>query len=202
MSLIAVRSVEEFDRILAPRTEPVVVGFFGAFSEVSTRTEPRFREFSKSNPEQTVMLVDVGKVKGLHKRYGISSVPTVISVTGKGEVVQKVVGEQDADHYERALLAHAAIVQRDAEGKPRFPPVTVYVSDTCSWCTRVKAYLRKSRVPFHEINVSRDPSAASDMMSRTGQQGVPQLDIGGDYVVGFDRARIDELLGLSAQPQA
>ncbi|NOZ02594.1 MAG: thioredoxin family protein [Deltaproteobacteria bacterium] len=202
MSLIAVRSEEEFDRVVAPSKDPVVVGFFGSFSTASKRAETTFREFSRENPQQPVMLVDVGRIKGIHKRFGVSSVPTVISVTGSGEVVQKVIGEQDASYYERAFLDHAQVMRRDGEDGPRFPPITVYVSDTCSWCTRVKAYLRKQRVPFHEVNVSRDPSAASALTAKTGQMGVPQLDIGGKYVVGFDKARIDDLLGLSPGGQA
>ncbi len=198
MSLMTVESVEEFDRVLTREDQPVVVGFFGRFSDASRRAEKTFRRFGEEHPEQPVLLVDVGAVKGLHTRFDVHSVPTVISVTGDGDVVQKVIGEQDASLYERAFLDHAGAARRDGQEEPRFPSVTVYVSDSCPWCTRAKSYLRKQRVPFREVNVSRDPSAASALVAKTGRQGVPQLDIGGRYVVGFDQARIDELLGLSA----
>ena len=201
MSLIAVNTEEDFDKVLTSAKSPIIVGFFGSFSQVSKRTEPKFGKFGEEHQDQSVVFVDVATVKGLHKRFGVTSVPTVISVTDKGEVVQKVVGEHDPDFYERALLDHATIIRRDGEG-PKFPPVTVYVSDTCPWCARAKSYLRKQRVPFREVNVSRDPSAASALVAKTGQQGVPQLDIGGHYVVGFDKPRIDELLGLSPGAEA
>jgi glutaredoxin-like YruB-family protein len=77
--------------------------------------------------------------------------------------------------------------------------VIVYTTDVCPWCTRVKAYLRQNAIPFREINVQRDQSAARRMVERSGQQGVPQLDIDGRVVVGFDKTRIDSLLGIHVQ---
>ena len=74
--------------------------------------------------------------------------------------------------------------------------VLVFTTPTCSWCTRAKAYLREQRVPFREIDVSRDASAARDLVRRTGQMGVPVVEIDGRPIVGFDRDQIDRLLGL------
>jgi glutaredoxin 3 len=76
--------------------------------------------------------------------------------------------------------------------------VLVFTTPTCSWCTRAKAYLRERNVPFREVDVSRDPAAARDLVRRTGQMGVPVVEIDGRPVVGFDRAQIDRLLGLAA----
>ena len=78
----------------------------------------------------------------------------------------------------------------------RFKNVTVYSTPTCSWCTTLKTYLRNQRIPFSEIDVSRDQNAAEEMVRRSGQQGVPQTDIEGEMIVGFDKARINELLGI------
>jgi glutaredoxin-like YruB-family protein len=75
--------------------------------------------------------------------------------------------------------------------------VLVFTTPTCPWCNRAKAYLRTRGVPFREVDVSRDPAAARDMVRRTGQMGVPVIEIDGRPVVGFDQARIDHLLGLS-----
>lgn len=74
--------------------------------------------------------------------------------------------------------------------------VLVFTTPTCSWCTRAKAYLVQRRVPFREVDVSRDAAAARDLVRRTGQMGVPVVEIDGRPVVGFDRAKIDQLLGL------
>ena len=76
--------------------------------------------------------------------------------------------------------------------------VLVFTTPTCPWCTRAKSYLRTRGVPFREIDVSRDPSAARDLVRRTGQMGVPVVEIDGRPIVGFDQAKIDSLLGLRA----
>lgn len=74
--------------------------------------------------------------------------------------------------------------------------VLVFTTQTCPWCTRVKSYLAQRKVPFREVDISRDASAARDLVRRTGQMGVPVVEIDGRPVVGFDKPQIDRLLGL------
>jgi glutaredoxin 3 len=76
--------------------------------------------------------------------------------------------------------------------------VVVFSSPTCAWCTRTKTYLRTQGVPFREVDVSRDPAAARNLVRRTGQMGVPVIEIDGRLIVGFDQARIESALGLHA----
>ncbi len=92
--------------------------------------------------------------------------------------------------------ATAAAAKRP-EGAKRAPRVLVFTTPTCPWCNRAKAYLREHRVPFREVDVSRDATAARDLVRRTGQMGVPVIEINGKPIVGFDRERIDRLLGLA-----
>ncbi len=80
--------------------------------------------------------------------------------------------------------------------KPSQPRVIVFSTPTCAFCNAVKQYFRQKGIVFHDVDVSRDPVAARDMVRRSGQQGVPVIDIGGRIVVGFDRPQIDRLLGL------
>jgi len=75
--------------------------------------------------------------------------------------------------------------------------VTVYSTPTCSWCTAAKQHLDANNVSFEDVDVSTDMSRAREMVERSGQYGVPVLDIDGEIIVGFDRARIDALLGLT-----
>jgi len=79
--------------------------------------------------------------------------------------------------------------------KPQ-PNVIVFSTPTCSFCNMAKKYFREKGIRFRDVDVSRDLSAARDMMRRSGQQGVPVIDIGGRIVVGFDRGKIDQYLGL------
>jgi glutaredoxin 3 len=80
--------------------------------------------------------------------------------------------------------------------KRKYPRVVVFTTPTCTYCRAAKKYFREQGVPFKDVDVSRDSSAARDMVRRSGQQGVPVIDIGGKIIVGFDRPKIDRLLGL------
>jgi len=83
-----------------------------------------------------------------------------------------------------------------SETVPSQPRVIVFSTPTCAFCNAAKSYFRQRGIKFRDVDVSRDPAAARDMVRRSGQQGVPVIDIGGKIVVGFDRAKIDSLLKL------
>jgi glutaredoxin 3 len=72
--------------------------------------------------------------------------------------------------------------------------ITVYTSPTCPWCSKVKEYLDGKGVGYREVDVASDFNAAKRMIETTGQRGVPVITKGTDYVVGFDRDRIDSML--------
>jgi glutaredoxin 3 len=72
--------------------------------------------------------------------------------------------------------------------------VILFSTTTCSWCRRAKKYLKENRIPFKEINVERDPSAARDVARKTGQTGVPVIKIGSKWIVGFDKTTIEREL--------
>ena len=76
--------------------------------------------------------------------------------------------------------------------------VILFSTSTCSWCRRAKRYFKEQRVPFREINIERDPDAARDIVRKTGQTGVPVIKIGGAWIVGFDKDRIDKELARRA----
>ena len=74
--------------------------------------------------------------------------------------------------------------------------IIVFSTPTCSWCRKVKSYLRENGFTFKDIDVSKDHKAARDMVRKTGQQGVPQIWIDNYPVVGFDKAKINRLLKI------
>jgi len=78
----------------------------------------------------------------------------------------------------------------------RQPRIVLFTTPSCPWCRAVKIYLRQKGFRFREVDVSKDPDAARDMIRRTGQRGVPVLLIGNRPIVGFDREKIDKLLGI------
>ncbi len=77
------------------------------------------------------------------------------------------------------------------------PRVILFTTPSCSYCRTAKKYLRQRGIRFKDVDVSKDQRAAKDMVRKSGQQGVPVIDIGGKVIVGFDRPKIDKYLGLN-----
>ncbi len=71
--------------------------------------------------------------------------------------------------------------------------VTVYTSNTCPYCTMAKDYLKDREVAFEEKNVQTDKEARQELMAM-GYTGVPVICVDNEQIVGFDKARLDELL--------
>lgn len=146
------------------------------------------------NDEFRVMYADVNTVRDIHGHYGITSVPALL-LFENGEFVNVIKGCQGEDYY-RAIAENAVYsAQTNADDKPS-KSVRVYTTPTCSWCNTLKAFLRKNGVNYTEIDVSRDESAAKEMVKMSGQQGVPQTEINGQIIVGFNQARLKELLEI------
>jgi glutaredoxin 3 len=76
------------------------------------------------------------------------------------------------------------------------PKVVIFTTPTCSFCRLAKQYFNEKRVRYTEIDVARDQRAAQDMMRRTGQMGVPVILINNRPIVGFDKPRINQMLGI------
>ncbi len=74
--------------------------------------------------------------------------------------------------------------------------VILFATPSCPHCNHAKRYLRQRGIRFRDVDVSKDAIAARDMVRRSGQQGVPVIDINGKIVVGFNRAEVDRLLDL------
>jgi glutaredoxin 3 len=75
--------------------------------------------------------------------------------------------------------------------------VIVFSTPTCSYCNLARKYFREKGVQFKDVDVSRDSAAARDMVRRSGQMGVPVIDIDGKVIVGFDRPKIDRILAIN-----
>lgn len=74
--------------------------------------------------------------------------------------------------------------------------VIVYSTQTCPWCVRVKDFLKENNVEFEDINVGENQEKAQEMVQKSGQTGVPVIDIDGQIIIGFNEAKIRELLNL------
>lgn len=64
--------------------------------------------------------------------------------------------------------------------------ITVYLTDTCPYCDMMKNFLVEKNLPYKEVNIQRDQAAADKLVQTTGQMGVPQTNVNGQWVLGFD----------------
>jgi len=74
--------------------------------------------------------------------------------------------------------------------------VKVYSTPSCPWCNIAKEFLKKNNVSFEEIDVSQDMIAAQEMMIKSGQMGVPVIEIDGQMIVGFDEQKLKKILEI------
>lgn len=74
--------------------------------------------------------------------------------------------------------------------------VKVYSTPTCPYCIRAKQFLKDNNINFEDVDVSVNETEAEQMVEKSGQMGVPVLDIDGEIIIGFDKEKIKEALGL------
>ena len=74
--------------------------------------------------------------------------------------------------------------------------VKEYGTQSCPWCIRAKEFFEENNVEYEFIDVGTDREAAMEMIEKTGQRGVPVIEIDGEIIVGFDEPKIREKLGL------
>ncbi len=72
--------------------------------------------------------------------------------------------------------------------------ITVYTTTTCPYCVMVTDFLKEKNIEFKEVNVQSDPAIMQKIVDETGQMGVPQTDINGEWVLGFDPNKLTSLI--------
>lgn len=141
-----------------------------------------------------VYIADVNKTRSVHVSLGVSSAPTLVKVE-HGKPVNHIKGCQSTGFYQ-TLFEGKEFTSFSGSNGGDSQSVLMYTTPTCTYCNSLKAYLNEQKVPFTEIDVSKDHQAAEEMVQRSGQQGVPQTVINGQVVIGFDRTKINQLLNL------
>lgn len=75
--------------------------------------------------------------------------------------------------------------------------VIVYSTPTCPYCVTLKDYLKEKNLEFEDVDISQDPARADEMIKKSGQMGVPVVDIDGEIVIGFDKEKINKSLNIT-----
>ncbi len=76
------------------------------------------------------------------------------------------------------------------------PAVKIYSTPTCVFCRMAKEFFTEHRIKFTEVDVAADERAAQEMIDKTGQMGVPVIEVGESVIIGFDKPRLKKLLGI------
>ena len=74
--------------------------------------------------------------------------------------------------------------------------VKIYSTPTCSYCHMAKEFFDEHKIKYQEFNVAEDAKAREEMINKSGQMGVPVIDVDGEIVVGFDKAKLAKLLKI------
>ena len=75
--------------------------------------------------------------------------------------------------------------------------VTIYSTPSCHFCHAAKVFFDEHKVAYEEINVAADIEKRKEMIDMTGQMGVPVIRIDDDVIVGYDEAKLRELLAIA-----
>ena len=74
--------------------------------------------------------------------------------------------------------------------------VKIYTTPTCVYCKMTKQFFKENNISYAEKNVAEDEEARNEMVEKSGQMGVPVIDVDGTIIVGFDQPRLKEALGI------
>ena len=161
-------------------------------SDQSECAKRNVEEVANANNDVKVFLANVVEVRDIHPEYSITSVPSMLEFE-KGNFKNTIKGCHQKAFYQN-LLDHIIFEAKAAERPQK--RVTVYTTPACPWCTTVKSYLRKNGIRYSEVDVASDQNAAQNMVSKSGQQGVPQTEVNGQMVIGFDQTKLNQLLEI------
>jgi len=165
------------------------------YKKGSDQSDCAFENLRKAEEEvkhTALYVADVNEVKDIHPVYEITSVPSLIQFEN-GQMKRVVKGCYKPEQFH--VIFDKPVVSGTEKKVQK--NVTVYTTPTCSWCTTIKRHLQENGIRYREVDVSRDQKAAEEMVRRSGQQGVPQTDINGEIIVGFDKTKINLLLGIN-----
>jgi len=190
MNIISINSLEE----LKSNFRSDKTSFLLLYKKGSEQSDCAFSNLENVDIEDVSILgADVSTVRDIHPEYGIKSAPSLLEFKGD-ELINTYKGCHEKEFFNNIILG-SVYTGSSSDNKPQ-KRVTVYSTPSCSWCTRLKTYLDSKGVKYRDIDISKDQKIADDLVKRSGQQGVPQTEINGKIIVGFDQAKIDSMLGI------
>lgn len=195
MNIIRVVSYEDFISRLTVNSK-VYLLLYKEGSESSDCALSNIIAGSETIKNHYIYYADVNTVRDIHTRYGISTVPVLMEFRN-GNLINVIKGCNDAAQYKALFEDNLFRVEQQNKNKKPLR-IIVYSTPACSWCNTLKNYLSLHNIPYTDIDLSRNHSVAEALIKKSGQAGVPQTEINGEIIVGFDKKRLDKLLNLQS----
>lgn len=178
---------ETFKKEVLEHKGVTVVDMYADWCGPCKMLTPIFSKLDEENTDKYVQYVkvDIDKNQELAATYNVMSIPTVLFFKD-GKLINKKVGLMSKDDYKKTV-DDAKKFDANAPKK-----VTVFSTPTCPYCVMVKNYLKDKNIVFEDIDVSKNETEAMKMVQASGQMGVPQIWIGNQIIVGFDKTSLDQ----------
>ena len=195
MEIKDIRSFEELTKNLGVKKKTFLL-LYKSGSEKNVCAYENLKKAAAGTKEDiNVLAADVKQVRDIHTRYGIQTAPTLLEFEGNS-FKNSLKGCQNEDYYSSVFKNNVFVSRHHNQQSQK--RVIVYSTPSCPHCTNLKNYLRKNQIHFRDIDVSKDQKMAQELVRKSGQQGVPQTEINGRIIVGFNKQKIDELLQIQA----
>ncbi len=187
-------SESDFERLISSHSKAWCL-IYKSGSEQSDCAQQSMKALSQQASNENIGCIDVNQLNTIHKRFSITTAPSLLEFENGG-LKNIIKGCQTSDFYKNLL--EQRLYKTESKGENIVQKrVTVYSTPSCSWCTTLKKHLNLNGIRYTEIDVSKDQNAAQAMVQKSGQQGVPQTEINGEMIIGFDKKRINELLNIN-----
>ncbi len=144
-----------------------------------------------------VFLVDVNEVRDVHQHLGVKAVPSLV-LTKDNKTVNIVKGCQTENYFDQIIHEKSTSYGQGANTTSQ-KRVVVYSTPSCTYCNKLKQYFNKHNIRYTDINVATNQQAATEMVRKSGQRGVPQTEINGQIIVGFDVPKLSRILNIPTE---
>lgn len=193
MAIQTIHSLQELKQTLKSDTKNYLL-IYKSGSEASECALNNLQTAIEQIRAINILTVDVTEVRDIHVAYQVNTAPSLLVFEGE-KFINVVKGCNEPAHY--VSLFEESYFHSALPGQlPKQKRVTVYSTPSCSWCTTLKNYLKSNHIHYTDIDVSKNQQAAEQMVRKSGQQGVPQTEIEGQIIVGFDKNRLNSILGI------
>jgi glutaredoxin 3 len=109
----------------------------------------------------------------------------------KKSASSKAIGSKISSKKSTKKTSKKSSKKSSSSRKDKSDVVKVYSTPGCLWCLKVKDYLTEKKIKFEDIDVSADDEALDYIVAKSGEYGIPQIEINGKVLIGFDKASID-----------